>query len=105
MAKPARDWKKYEDVNTYVRDLEDVYGLTVEMHFTPKPSQAGELYSEVEIVAWWNDSNQDGNPDITYKGLVQRTPMAAFISNMTRALIDFTYLCVEAHIQALSRLN
>lgn len=105
MAKGAQHWKKYEDVQNYVRDLEDVYQIDVHMEFKSVPNGTEERLQVVSLRAWWKDATPWDDPMAIGVYTVKREPVALFITTMTRALVDFTYLCIEAKIGALSGSN
>lgn len=99
MSAKRRD--KWGELNRRIRELEEVYGITVEMGFTPLPALDGQERSRLVIRAFWADETDSTTPMAVHTQEVRRAPQEAFLANMNNALTVFTYQCVEAYIQAL----
>jgi hypothetical protein len=96
----VKKWTKYQDVQHYIEQLEDVYGCKVDLQFIPSSSEVGEERSRAIATAYWQGVEEGVAATVQAQAEVKRYPREVFIQNVTRLLTDLTYLCIEHYVQA-----
>jgi len=101
MRTAAKKWRTRGQVDQYVRDLEEVYGMDIEMRVTPILSSDEKPLGVLEVTGWWKGDDHETGPVAYHSQVIALKPELKTIANMTNALVHFTYQCIEASIEAL----
>ncbi len=98
-------WRKSSDVDQYIRELEECYGMRVEMEIDPKASAIpGQAICTLK--AFWADCPiEDVSPCCFGRYEIAQWPLERYMSTMLHACVEFTYQCIEAHIQVLPQVD
>lgn len=100
MAKTKRNTNR-ENWQEYIRDLEDVYQLSIHVVFDPKGSKKVG-YQTMKLYGYpLDDPDPTKGPTIYGTYEVAQWPQARLEKTIVRALIEFTYQCVELAVQSI----
>lgn len=99
------NWQSRMDIEQYIKDLEDVYQMRIEMDFSGIAGEEETHLCTVTLKGFWLEDDDDESPVAYHQTQVHWKPAATYISNMIRALSEFTYCCLEARMCAISELN
>lgn len=100
MTKTKRNTNR-ENWQTYIRDLEDVYQMSVHVTFDPKAGQKVG-YQLMKLYGYpLDDPDPTKGPTVYGQYQVAMWPQARLEKTIVRALIEFTYLCVELAVESI----
>lgn len=105
MPNRKRHFTKPQDVHQYINDLEDVYGMEVEVGIEPIAGAEGTHPGVVKLRSIWRGDTWSDGPLCEYSQVIALKPQDKYVKTMLNALIEFTYQCVEAHLCALEQRN
>lgn len=100
MAKAKRTTNR-ENWQQYIKDLEDVYELSVHVVFDPKGGDKVG-YQTMKLYGYpLDDPDPTKGPTIFGTYQVAMWPQARVEKTIVRALIEFTYQCVELAVNSI----
>jgi len=101
MAPRKGKWKKSKDVDQYLRELEEVYGMRIEMSIIPEVGPGEVFAAKCVLEGYWAGDGVPDGPVVYHATRIVTWPTERYISTMTRALTDLTYQCIEAYVGAI----
>jgi hypothetical protein len=97
----TKRWKTQDDADAYLRDLEDVYSMDIEMDIKPAEGYLRGRFLQCTIQSWWKCDERATGPLCYHTALLKAAPQEEYMSSLVRALTDFTYRCMEVYISAI----